>query len=119
LETTRDFTYVADTVEGFLKAAETVNVEGKTFNLGTGQEIKVGDLAQMIVQKIGGPMNIVVDSARLRPHGSEVFRLLSDNTLAREKLGWQPETSLDQGLDRTIAWLRDHLDLYRVGTYEF
>jgi dTDP-glucose 4,6-dehydratase len=119
LETTRDFTYVADTVDGFLKAAEVAHVEGGIFNLGTGQEIKIGDLARQIMQKIGRPAEVVVDSVRLRPQDSEVFRLLSDNALARENLGWRPETTLDQGLDSTIAWIRGHLDLYRVGVYEF
>jgi NAD dependent epimerase/dehydratase len=119
LETTRDFTYVDDTVNGFLKAAESANVNGKTFNLGTGEEIKIGDLAQKIIQKVGNPVEIAIDPVRLRPGESEVFRLLSNNTLARETLGWQPENSFDQGLDKTIAWVKEHLGLYRVGTYEF
>jgi NAD dependent epimerase/dehydratase len=119
LETTRDFTYVADTVDGFLKAAEATHVEGRTFNLGTGRQIKIGDLARQIMHKIGRPTEVVVDPERLRPQDSEVLCLLSDNTLACEKLGWQPGTTLDQGLDRTIAWIKDHLDLYRVGMYEF
>ena len=119
LETTRDFTYVADTVDGFLKAAEAAHVEGRTFNLGTGRQIKIGDLARQIMHKIGRPTEVVVDPERLRPQDSEVLCLLSDNTLAGEKLGWRPGTTLDQGLDRTIAWIKDHLDLYRVGMYEF
>jgi dTDP-glucose 4,6-dehydratase len=45
--------------------------------------------------------------------------LISDNTLARKSLGWQPEVSLDQGLDQTIDWIKAHTDLYRIGAYEF
>jgi NAD dependent epimerase/dehydratase len=119
LTTTRDFTYVSDTVRGFLLAAETSGVEGQVFNLGTGQEISVGELAQKIIEITGRPVEIVQDSERLRPGPSEVMRLLSDNSLARECLGWQPEVTLDEGLQQTIAWIRDHLDLYRIGTYEF
>jgi dTDP-glucose 4,6-dehydratase len=48
-----------------------------------------------------------------------VLRLLSDNSLAARRLNWQPAFTLDQGLEMTIAWIRDHLDLYRVGTYEY
>jgi nucleoside-diphosphate-sugar epimerase len=119
LETTRDFTFVGDTVNGFVKAAEAAGVEGKTFNLGTGQEIKIGELARLIIQKVGNPVEIEVDSGRLRPSDSEVLRLLSNNSLARAALGWQPEVTLEQGLERTIAWIKEHLGMFRIGTYEF
>jgi len=119
LDTSRDLTYVDDTVNGFLCAAVSDGNEGKTFNLGTNEEIKIGDLAQKIIQKIGRQVEVVVDPARLRPGGSEVLQLLSDNTLARDKLGWRPAVDLDQGLERTIDWIRDHLESYRIGQYEF
>jgi nucleoside-diphosphate-sugar epimerase len=119
LDTTRDFTYVSDTVRGFLCAATAEGVEGGVFNLGTGQSIRIGDLAEKIVQMVGHPVEIVVEPERLRPEKSEVLRLVSDNRLACERLGWGPEVTLDQGLENTIAWIRDHLELYRVGTYEF
>ncbi len=119
LATTRDFTYVSDTVRGFILAAEAQQVEGQVFNLGTGAETSIGDLARKIIQMVGRPVEIVLDPERLRPEPSEVLRLLSDNSLAGQRLGWRPEVTLDEGLDQTIAWIRDHLDLYRVGTYEF
>jgi dTDP-glucose 4,6-dehydratase len=119
LDTTRDFTYVDDTVNGFIKAAIAPDAEGKTFNLGTGTEIKIGELVQKIIEKAGKSVKIEIDSQRLRPQISEVFRLLSNNALARERLGWQPEIDFERGLDLTIAWIREHLDLYRLGTYEF
>jgi dTDP-glucose 4,6-dehydratase len=108
LDTTRDFTYVSDTVHGFMCAGESDGVEGGVFNLGTGQEIRIGDVAQRIAGLIDHPVNIVVDQERLRPEKSEVLRLISDNQLAREKLSWAPQVSLDQ----TVDWIRDHLDLY-------
>jgi dTDP-glucose 4,6-dehydratase len=119
LNTTRDFTYVSDTLRGFLCAAAATGVEGGVFNLGTGQAIRIGDIAQKIVQKVGHPVEIVVEPERLRPEKSEVLRLVSDNTQARQVLGWSPQVGLDEGLDQTISWIRDHLDLYRAGTYEF
>jgi len=119
LTTTRDFTFVADTVRGFLCAAEAQGVTGQAFNLGVGAEIAIGDLAERIMQRVGRVVPVVADSDRLRPEASEVLRLLSDNSLAVQRLGWNPTYTLDQGLDLTIAWIRDHLDLYRVGTYEF
>ncbi len=117
--TIRDFTFVLDTVDGMIKAAEVSGIEGKVMNLGTGQEIRIGDLAQKIIQKTGRSVEIVVDPDRLRPEGSEVMRLLSDNSLAQTTLGWMPQTSLDEGLDQTIEWIKAHLELYRIGKYEF
>ena len=118
LSTTRDFTYVADTVAAFLKGAETPDVEGEVFNLGTGREISIRDLADMIIRLVGRPVTLALDEQRLRPENSEVLRLLSDNSLAVRKLGWQPQYSLESGLERTIAWVREHLELFRVGIYE-
>jgi nucleoside-diphosphate-sugar epimerase len=88
-------------------------------NLGTGQEITIGELAQKIIQKIGRPVEITSDPIRLRPERSEVMRLLSDNSLARKTLGWEPEVGLDDGLDQTIGWIKEHLDHFNIGNYEF
>jgi dTDP-glucose 4,6-dehydratase len=118
-DTIRDFTFVTDTVSGLVKAAEVPGIMGKVFNLGTGQEIMIGELARKIIQKIGRPVEIIVDPIRLRPEHSEVLRLLSDNTLARKTLNWEPQVTLDEGLDQTIAWIKLHLDLYQIGSYEF
>jgi dTDP-glucose 4,6-dehydratase len=118
LDTTRDFTYVNDTVRGFILAGSTVGAEGGVFNLGTGTEIRIGDIAQRIALKVGHKVEIIVEPQRLRPEKSEVLRLISDNSLARLKLGWGPQVSLDEGLDRTIAWMRLHMDLYRPKQYE-
>ena len=116
--TTRDFTYVSDTVDGFLRAAEARDVEGGVFNLGIGQEISIGELASRIIQIVDRRVAVTLDSERLRPGRSEVMQLLSDNRLARERLGWSPAVTLDQGLRSTIAWIREHLHLFRVGRYE-
>jgi NAD dependent epimerase/dehydratase len=119
LETIRDFTFVKDTVDGMVKAAQVPGIEGQVLNLGTGQEIKIGELARKIIARSGRPVEIVTDPQRLRPHASEVLRLLSDNSLAVKSLGWQPLVSLDDGLAQTMDWIKVHLDHYRIGTYEF
>jgi len=119
LDTTRDFTFVDDTVAGFILAAEAAGVEGSVYNLGVGEEIRIGDLARMVIRKIGRPVKIVVDPERLRPEKSEVLRLISDNRLAREQLGWQPGVPLDQGLDRTIDWISRNIERYQPDKYQF
>ena len=118
LDAQRDFTYLSDTVDGFIKAAQAENTVGQTFNLGYGAEITIGELANLIIELIDKPVRIVVDKERLRPEKSEVMRLLSDNSKAREILGWQPQVGIREGLQKTIEWVREHLDLYRVGEYE-
>jgi len=119
LDASRDFTFVDDTVDGFLCAARADDVAGCAFNLGTGEAVRIGELSARVVQKVGRPVQVQEDAARFRPQKSEVRRLLSDNSLARERLGWSPKVSLDEGLDRTIAWVRENLNRYRVGVYEF
>ena len=114
----RDLTFVSDTVAGFLKAGETPGVEGETFNLGTGTEVSVEELAGEIIRLSGRKVRIEVDEERLRPEKSEVQRLLSDNRLARERLGWAPQVELREGLERTMDWIGEHLELYRVGKYQ-
>jgi len=116
--TIRDFTYVDDTVNGFLCAAIAKDVDGGVFNLGTGEAISIGDLAEIVIQKTGTHVKVEVDAARFRPKKSEVGRLLSDNSLARERLNWQPNVSLDAGLDKTILWVKENMDRFRVGIYE-
>jgi dTDP-glucose 4,6-dehydratase len=117
LTPTRDLTYVADTVDGFLRAGSVAGVAGETINLGSGTEIAIGTLAERIIALIGKPVRLETDAGRLRPARSEVMRLISDNRKAAALLGWRPTTSLDEGLARTIAWLRGELHRYKPGIY--
>lgn len=119
LHSRRDLTYVTDTVNGFLKVAKAEGVEGKTYNLGVGEDITIGDLARKVVEIVGRDVRIEVEPQRLRPEGSEVQRLISDYSLAQRELGWKPEVSLDDGLSRTIEWISKNLDLYLPGKYRF
>jgi NAD dependent epimerase/dehydratase len=117
LTPTRDLTYVADTVDGFLRAGSVAGVTGETINLGSGTEIAIGTLAERIIALVGKPVRLETDAGRLRPARSEVMRLISDNRKAAALLGWRPTTSLDEGLARTIEWLRGELHRYKPGIY--
>jgi dTDP-glucose 4,6-dehydratase len=117
LHPTRDFTYVDDTVDGFLRAGEVEGIEGHVFNIGSGCEISVADLVKMIGQVLHVALRVEVEPQRVRPAASEVERLVADASLARQVLGWQPGVPIEQGLASTIDWLGEHLELYRPGVY--
>jgi dTDP-glucose 4,6-dehydratase len=114
----RDFTYVTDTVSGFIRAAECTKAEGRIINLGTSTEVSIGDLVDKIGTLLGKKLRVRQDAGRQRPVGSEVERLISDICLAQKLLRWQPSVSLDDGLARTIEWIAHNLHLYKVGYYE-
>jgi len=117
LETIRDFTYLDDTVGGFVLAGQTDSWNGETYNLGTGQEISIGSVAELIFKIMGKRPKIQVEPSRLRPEKSEVLRLISDNQKAKNALGWQPQIGMEEGLRRTIEWISTHLDLYKPEEY--
>jgi len=117
LEPTRDLNYVEDTVAGFIKAAEATNSVGQVFNLGTGREISIKGLAQLIVELMKKDLPINTENERVRPESSEVERLCADAGRARTLLGWTPKFTLEDGLCRTIEWMRENKERYRTGVY--
>jgi dTDP-glucose 4,6-dehydratase len=117
LTPTRDFNFVTDTARGFIAAAEAPSAEGLTVNLGSGQEISIRDLAELIGELAGNRANVEIEEGRTRPLGSEVERLLASNALAREKFGWSPQVPLRDGLIQTIAWIGENRNRFRTGTY--
>jgi dTDP-glucose 4,6-dehydratase len=114
--TTRDMSYVGDTISGFLRAGECDAAVGQVVNLGTGREISIEDLAKLIARLLNRPIEIEVDLDRFRPVGSEVDRLCADTTQMQALTGWVPEESLESGLEKTIAWLRERRE-YRSDVY--
>ena len=114
---TRDFNYVEDTVAGFLAVAECDRAVGEVVNIGSGREIAIGDLVELLVRITGSPARVVVDPERVRPAGSEVDRLLCDNTRAREWAGWSPQVPLEEGLRRTSDWVAENLHLLDTEGY--
>ena len=119
LHPTRDLNFVEDTAEGFIRLAECDAAVGQAVNVSSGKEISVGDLAHAILKHTGSSAEIVTDDERVRPDKSEVERLLGDNSLMRELTGWQPENSLEAGLQKTVDWFKDgaNMALYKPGIY--
>jgi NAD dependent epimerase/dehydratase len=118
LSPTRDFNFVADTVEGFIKVAQCKEAVGEIINLGSGKEISIGDLAKQILALAGKDIPIISDPERARPEGSEVDRLCADNSKAYRMTGWRPQHSLEEGLQETFQWIQSHIEGYRTGVYE-
>ena len=103
---TRDFNFVADTVDAFVRAGRQVGAVGGVFNIGTGREISIADLVALTAQLLDHDhLRIVTAEERLRPAASEVRRLCADGRRAREVLGWSPQHTLEEGLQTTIDWL--------------
>jgi dTDP-glucose 4,6-dehydratase len=117
---TRDFNYVADTVNGFISALSSEHAFGETINLGSGFEISVGDTVELIAQLMKADVTITTDENRLRPIGSEVERLCADNQKAANLLNWNPSISgiegLKSGLIETIKWFQNSENLSRYKT---
>ncbi len=117
LSPTRDFNYVQDTVSGFLAVAFTEHVEGEVINIGSGIEISIGNLVQLISKITGIEISIMQDEQRVRPRKSEVERLLCDNNKIKKLTDWKTEYSLETGLKETIDWIKNNLHKYKPETY--
>jgi NAD dependent epimerase/dehydratase len=113
----RDMTFVSDTVAGFMAAALTPGIEGTTINLGTGETHSVGWFAERLLALMNISAPVVQEQQRMRPEQSEVRKLVSDNTLARERINWSPQVNLDDGLRQTIEFVRDHRELFNNDGY--
>jgi dTDP-glucose 4,6-dehydratase len=113
----RDFTFVADTVAAFMKVAETPDTIGQVINIGTGHGVTIGDVATMVLSMCSGPKQVQADQERLRPARSEVLALVCNNAKAKTLLGWEPQYTLRQGLQKTLAYIQAHLHLYKTHTF--
>jgi len=123
LHPTRDFTFVEDTARGFIATLGTEGILGQTINLGCNQEISILDTAQLIADVIGVELEIESDDSRIRPSLSEVERLWSDNTKAKDILAWQPLETGQEGfrhaIETTVEWFRvpENLSRYKANLY--
>jgi dTDP-glucose 4,6-dehydratase len=117
LQPTRDFTFVTDTVEAFVRAARCPDAIGQVVNVGSGKEISIAALVERLEAALGRSGRIETDESRLRPAGSEVERLCADASRAKELLDWEPLVSLDEGLVATAGWIERNLERYRPGVY--
>lgn len=120
LSPTRDFNYIEDTIDGFIKAFNNCEaILGETINLGSGHEVSIDNLVKLIANIIDIEVQVASEQSRLRPKDSEVFRLLADISKARKYLDYKPNHSLEDGLIKTIEWFsnKDNLSRYKADHY--
>ncbi len=117
LAPTRDLTYVADTVEGFLEIFKADGLLGEITNIGMNEEISIGGLITLIGSVMNRRVEIVTDEQRVRPEMSEVDRLRCNNEKILGRTGWRPRYDLKSGLAETIEWLSGRLSLYKTDRY--
>lgn len=115
-EPKRDFTFVRDTVGAFVSALRS-SCFGETINLGSGKEISIGELIELIARQLQKKVEIRVEEERIRPQSSEVEELLSDPRKAQTLLGWRTSVSLSEGLRETISYIRQNLSEYQTTEY--
>ena len=112
LSPTRDLTFVSDTAEGFRAVAEGTGGHGEVFNMGSGFEISMGEVVEMLCEISGRRVAVAEDPARVRPENSEVERLWSDSSKIERAFGWKPahagRDGLYRGLEKTFAWFQDN-----------
>lgn len=123
LSPTRDFSFVQDTANGFLAAAQSHAIVGQTINLGSGFEISIKETAETIAKLMNTKLELVDDEQRVRPENSEVERLHASIEKAKTLLGWQPElkglAGFETGLKKTIEWFSNpkNLSRYKADRY--
>ncbi len=106
LDPVRDLTFVTDTAAGFLAAAKSDRTVGRTLNLGVGSGVSIRELIEKIGRLVGRELEVEQQDERIRPEGSEVQRLISDNRLAMELMDWKPRVDLDEGLAATLEHIQ-------------
>jgi len=102
---TRDFVYIDDVIDAYLRAAFSSAAIGEVINVGSGVEYRIRDIAERILKKMGNPIQLLV-GARDKRQG-EADHFFCSNKKASDLLDWRPKTDIDEGLDRTIVWFRD------------
>ena len=117
LTPSRDFTFVLDTVDGFMRGAQADGVVGDEINLGNDATITIGELCEKVFRILGKSPKIVTEDRRKRPEKSEVLKLQASYKKAQSMIGWEPSVSLDEGLRKTAEWISAHLDLYKPDEY--
>lgn len=117
LDPRRDLTFVTDTVAAMIAAATTPATIGRTIQLGTGIDVSVGDIVELVADLLGKKLHVEQDEQRVRPPKSEVGRLISDPSLARELMGWSAEVALREGLAATIDYVAANTSRYRIDQY--
>ncbi len=101
----RDFTYVDDMVDAFMRMGSYDEALGQVLHFGGGQATSIATLARKVANAVGGDVRI--EHARVRT--AEVARLCCDASAAEAAVGWRPRVGLDEGLSRNVAWMRERV----------
>ena len=113
----RDFTYVDDTVNGYIKLIGNKKSIGEVINLGTGSSFSIKETLKFICTILNRKVEVKLDQKRLRPKKSEVNKLLSKKTKAKKILKWKPKFSgkigFFNGLKKTIKWFEKNKNLLK------
>ncbi len=117
IDTKRDFTYVKDTVKGFMLTGLSQDSIGKTINLGTGKTQSIEQTVKTVENILGKKLKIKVSESRMRPGKSEVEFLLASYEKAKNILGWSPSFSFEEGLRLTVDYIKNNLDEYNISNY--
>ena len=117
LNSSRDFTYVLDTVEGLYEVGLHEKSVGEIMHLGTNKGTSIRDLLNIIGKLTETELTIKVDKQRIRPEKSEVQGLISDYSKAKNLSGWKPKYTFEEGLKETINWFSENLEIYKEGIY--
>jgi len=115
--TTRDLTYVSDTVKGFIKFAESDKTSGEVVNIGSGFEVSIEDLVELVGKCLNKNIKLFSQRERKRPGQSEVVRLVSNSNKALKLVNWSPRVKLLDGLEKTINWIEKNIQLYKQEIY--
>ena len=109
--TTRDFSYISDTVDGFFKTFNKNKIFGEVINLGTGKEISISSIVKIVGELTKKDKKIIYENKRIRAKKSEITRLCSSNLKAKKILKWQPKYVNKNGfkiaIKKTIDWYKD------------
>lgn len=118
-DTVRDFNYVKDTVQGFIKISQNDAILGEEINIASGLGVTVDEVLNMLMKITGKTVDVVTADDRLRPEKSEVERLIGSKEKINQLTGWQPVYTLEQGLRETVAWFSEaeNLAKYKAGIF--
>jgi len=113
----RDYIFVEDTVDAFISISRSENTAGKVINIGVGKGYTIEEIYNLISKLVGISKKISLDKNRVRPTGSEVWKLVCDNTNLKKTTNWSPKTDFKTGLTNTIEWIKKNLEIYKSDIY--
>jgi nucleoside-diphosphate-sugar epimerase len=113
----RDFNYVSDTVAGFISLAESENVNGNVYNIGSGCEVSINNVIEKLFDISNKTLKLKLDNKRVRPSKSEVNRLCCDSELIKSATDWHSKINIDDGLKLTYDWFRENKNQYNNNTF--